>query len=154
MIEHGLLVLARGAAEVAEEAAARDHHLVGGVLLEVLGGNSIGLKNRPKIGPKNCPSIQKGPKTGPENHLKNHLNDLYAIELPPCPSPPSPDSSCDALAMLFIMMAMTFSWMPRMRTRSGCWKNTWLFTRVLEGSISTYQLPELGRTTHGELIDR
>ena len=36
MIEHGLLVLARGAAEVAEEAAARDHHLVGGVLLEVL----------------------------------------------------------------------------------------------------------------------
>ena len=36
VIEHGLLVLARGAAKVAEESAAGDHHLVGGVLLETV----------------------------------------------------------------------------------------------------------------------
>ncbi len=38
--------------------------------------------------------------------------------------------------MEFIIIAMTFSCMHRILIRSGCWKKTWLLTRVQSSSLT------------------
>ena len=65
--------------------------------------------------------------------MNNEHSALVIITSPSPPPPPPPSER----AMLFIMMAITFSWILRIRMRSGCWKKTWLLTRVQSSSLTS-----------------